>query len=241
MKAKTNPFLFAAFFSLGLHFALILFFIFLMAETDPLAGGGGSGRPGASGGQINVEIVSEPKTSAEKSEEASNLPLPTPSKSDWKVSIPTEKAQKIDKNLEKVQSANKPDENLLPRKKSTSRSAEKSSNIGGEGNNGGEVGPGSGAGPADGALNPVLIEIRRRIERAKRYPHLAEQSGFEGKSLVHFKINDQGRPENVFLKTSSGFEVLDQEALDTIRRAAPYPVYPNDLDIWIHFEMGELF
>lgn len=100
----------------------------------------------------------------------------------------------------------------------------------------GQGGPGSGSGPEGGA-SLILAQIRGRIERAKRYPLLARKSGISGKSLIHFRIDEKGQPQEVVLKTSSGSPILDEEALTTIRRASPFPVYENPLELWIRFEI----
>lgn len=100
------------------------------------------------------------------------------------------------------------------------------------------AGEGIGSGSGSEGTNAILSEIRGRIERAKRYPELAKRSGVTGRSLIGFRINAQGLPEWVLLKNSSGSEILDQESLATIRRAAPYPVYPEPLEIWISFRLG---
>ncbi len=105
------------------------------------------------------------------------------------------------------------------------------SGMGGEG-----TGPGSGP---PGGTNAVLAEIRSRIERAKRYPMIARKLGLTGVSYISFRIDGAGRPQSVSLKTSSGQKVLDDEALATIQRAAPYPFYGEPLEIGIRFEMKE--
>ncbi len=94
---------------------------------------------------------------------------------------------------------------------------------------------GSGAGNEGGA-NPIVTEIRRRIERAKKYPEIARRSGIAGRTLVSFRIDPDGRPQEITLKMSSGSEILDQEALATIRRAAPFPNHENFLEIGIRFQ-----
>lgn len=100
----------------------------------------------------------------------------------------------------------------------------------------GPGGPGAGSGPS-GGTNAVLAEIRARIERAKRYPLLLRKSGVQGVALVGFRIDAQGQPEAVSLKSSSGSPALDEEALATVRRAAPYPVYEDPLTLGIRFEL----
>ncbi len=127
-------------------------------------------------------------------------------------------------------------ESAKNRKKSGTPQAALSSLSHGEGI--GQGGPGVGSGP-EGGTNFVLAKIRERIERAKQYPLVAQRSGVQGKSLVHFRIGEKGQPQEILLKTSSGSQILDQEAQESIRRAAPYPSHEGALEVWIHFELGE--
>lgn len=106
----------------------------------------------------------------------------------------------------------------------------------GEGTGGEGSGPGSGP---PGGTNAILAEIRSRIERAKRYPMLARKLGLTGVSLARFQIDPSGRPQSVSLKSSSGQKILDDEALATIQRAAPYPLYAEPLEIGIRFELKD--
>lgn len=100
------------------------------------------------------------------------------------------------------------------------------------------VGSLTGTGLGDGGNDPVLTQIRILIEQAKRYPILAQRSSLQGKSLVRFQINASGQPEEIRLITSSSSKILDEEALETIRRAAPYPPYKDPLSVWIRFEIN---
>ncbi len=106
----------------------------------------------------------------------------------------------------------------------------------------GPTGPGQGFGPAgpgsgEGGTHAILSEIRARIERAKRYPLMARRMNIEGVSHVRFAIDASGQPQGLALKASSGSSVLDEEALSTIRRAAPFPAYEEPLEIGIRFEI----
>lgn len=85
----------------------------------------------------------------------------------------------------------------------------------------------------------ILAEIRARIERAKRYPLMARRMNLEGVSHVRFAIDASGQPQGLALKSSSGSSVLDEEALSTIRRAAPFPAYGEPLEIGIRFEIDK--
>lgn len=106
-------------------------------------------------------------------------------------------------------------------------------------------GMGASAGPADGigsgttGQNEVLAQIRQQIEEAKHYPLLARRRGVEGTAAVSFKINADGSVSGLKLRQSSGTSLLDQAALQTITRAAPFPAYPDPIQIGIRFAMHE--
>jgi protein TonB len=51
-----------------------------------------------------------------------------------------------------------------------------------------------------------------------KYPRLAEQRGYEGTVIITFTADTSGEITEARVSKSSGFEVLDDEALNTIRR-----------------------
>ncbi|MCX7679407.1 MAG: energy transducer TonB [Spirochaetes bacterium] len=71
--------------------------------------------------------------------------------------------------------------------------------------------------------------IRQQIQSAITYPHYARKNGIEGRPVVRFTINENGELTMLELVYSSGFSILDEEALATIRRAAPFPKIPTQL------------
>ncbi|MCL6622711.1 MAG: energy transducer TonB [Syntrophobacterales bacterium] len=102
------------------------------------------------------------------------------------------------------------------------------------GGTGGGQGPGTGtgAGPGSGSGNPLaayLQEVRRLLERHKDYPLLARQLHLEGVAVVQFTIAEDGCLENAGLKRSSGHELLDRAAQETVRRVGRFPPLPPGL------------
>lgn len=85
--------------------------------------------------------------------------------------------------------------------------------------------PGTEAGLPAAYLN----DVRGRLERAKRYPWLARLRGMEGTSLVRFAIGRTGEVRDVDVVRSSAHRLLDEAAVDTVRRAAPFPALPDNL------------
>lgn len=68
------------------------------------------------------------------------------------------------------------------------------------------------------------LAVRSQLERFKHYPASAKRRGIEGAVDVSFRLNAQGRAENIQLVTGSGYAILDDAALDTVKRAEPFPV-----------------
>lgn len=85
----------------------------------------------------------------------------------------------------------------------------------------------------------VLAMIRRRILAARHYPEVARQAGIEGAALVGFEIGPDGGVLRLVLRRSSGSGILDEEALATIRRAAPFPVYPGEILIPVNYALED--
>ncbi len=90
------------------------------------------------------------------------------------------------------------------------------------------------AAPAAESADPATIGQYRiaviaAARRFKRYPRIAMDNNWEGKAEVRLVIGPDGTIASVSIKTPSGFEVLDQQALDMIRRAKPQAPIPAAL------------
>lgn len=69
----------------------------------------------------------------------------------------------------------------------------------------------------------LVSSVRNGIDAAKRYPRLARQAGFQGRTLLKFKLLRSGDVAELNVLESSGYEILDEAALSAVRRAAPFP------------------
>lgn len=83
--------------------------------------------------------------------------------------------------------------------------------------------------------------IKRAIELVWEYPEPALRHGVQGKLVLEFTILANGSLEAARLIRSSGFSVLDQEALRAVTAASPFHAIPpwigkNRLDIIASFE-----
>ena len=72
-------------------------------------------------------------------------------------------------------------------------------------------------------------EIVAALERNKAYPDAAKSRGERGVAQVFFSLDRQGNLVSSRILRSSGSELLDQEALDVIRRSEPFPPPPSEL------------
>jgi protein TonB len=76
-----------------------------------------------------------------------------------------------------------------------------------------------------------FASIKRKIELVWQYPQEAAIAGLQGDLIVDFVIGRSGNLESVELLQGSGHKVLDDEALGSIRKAAPYNPIPEPYKI----------
>lgn len=69
--------------------------------------------------------------------------------------------------------------------------------------------------------------IRNSILANLRYPMLARRRGWSGEVEIVFKITPDGSVSELRIVTSSGFSVLDDQALAAIRHSAPFTPPPR--------------
>jgi protein TonB len=90
------------------------------------------------------------------------------------------------------------------------------------------------AGVAGEAFDPLTlgqyrIAIIAAAKRYKKYPRLALDNNWEGQAEIRMVIGTDGTIASISIKTGSGFEVLDQQALEMIRKAKPLAPIPAQL------------
>ena len=72
-------------------------------------------------------------------------------------------------------------------------------------------------------------KIWQRVAKVKYYPRMARKMGFEGKPVVTFTLGTKGELLTLKLIQASSYNLLDEAALETIRRGTPYPPIPEPL------------
>ena len=78
--------------------------------------------------------------------------------------------------------------------------------------------------PAD-----YLHTVRMMIESNKRYPLDARRRQIQGRVVVRFVIETDGRVTNVTLAKKSRYPLLDEAATASVRDSSPFPKPPSDL------------
>ncbi|MBF0456847.1 MAG: energy transducer TonB [Nitrospirae bacterium] len=73
--------------------------------------------------------------------------------------------------------------------------------------------------------------IRSAITSKLSYPPTARKMGWTGTVKVSFMVNEDGGVSNVRVIETSGHDVLDNSAVETIRRGSPYPKPPCKAEI----------
>ncbi|MBI2002302.1 MAG: energy transducer TonB [candidate division NC10 bacterium] len=74
-----------------------------------------------------------------------------------------------------------------------------------------------------------LAQVKRRVERVWVYPEEALAHGVGGELLLVFTLNKGGTLTNIRLVQSSGFPILDEEALRAVKLAAPFDPFPSQM------------
>lgn len=75
-------------------------------------------------------------------------------------------------------------------------------------------------------LREHFLYIKERILNHIVYPNLARRMGWHGKVLTSFVIHKDGSVSDIKILDSSGFKVLDENAVSTIQDVSPFPRPP---------------
>lgn len=89
---------------------------------------------------------------------------------------------------------------------------------------------GQDGGGGEAAMSGYFESVRRRVDAAKQYPHMAQQRRLQGRVRVSFGLTPDGRltgEPQIVEGGSSGYGLLDRAALKAVRRGAPYPKFPG--------------
>lgn len=83
----------------------------------------------------------------------------------------------------------------------------------------------------------ALPIIRTAIQKNLVYPYIAIKKKMEGTVIAEFSINQNGAPENISILKSSGHEILDKAAKDSIKKASPFPFVSRSIEVPVTFRI----
>ncbi len=81
--------------------------------------------------------------------------------------------------------------------------------------------------PETTAFQAARFDSSAPHNRQPRYPESARMRGIQGRVFLEVRVNPRGKPDNVRIKASSGFKVLDRAALKAVRRWHFQPALKN--------------
>jgi len=80
--------------------------------------------------------------------------------------------------------------------------------------------------------------IKKIIEENLSYPARAQRMGWSGRVVVTFEVQHSGRTQNIRIARSTGYEELDDNVVETIRKVEPFPKPPVPVKLTIPFSYG---
>jgi len=84
--------------------------------------------------------------------------------------------------------------------------------------------------PSAEVLSDYTRSLSNALDRYKEYPRIAELRGWEGSVTMRLRVAPSGRLIEAQVYKSSGFAVLDQQAVAMVSKAGVLPVPPEGLD-----------
>lgn len=81
----------------------------------------------------------------------------------------------------------------------------------------------------DAARNLYGNLLAREIAKHKQYPKVAQMRGWQGSVIVELQIDGSGNMLSSNIHDPSGYDVLDKQALEMVKKASPFPSPPDAL------------
>ena len=81
--------------------------------------------------------------------------------------------------------------------------------------------------PSPKAVNNYPNLLSAHIAKYTKYPRIAQRRKIEGEVIIEIQIRGDGSLISKYIKKSSGHEILDKAAMNTIERSKPFPLPPQ--------------
>lgn len=88
----------------------------------------------------------------------------------------------------------------------------------------------------NGYIKRHFLYIRDMIMQNLSYPMIARKMGWSGRVVVAFTILENGCVEDIKIVKTSGVDCLDKNAIETIKKTAPFPMPPVKAQLIIPIE-----
>jgi protein TonB len=82
-------------------------------------------------------------------------------------------------------------------------------------------------------LKNHFLYIRDIIQRNILYPPIARKMGWQGRVTISFLIMLDGKVSEIRISKSSGKDILDRNAMETVKRVSPFPPPPVKAEITV--------
>jgi TonB family protein len=109
---------------------------------------------------------------------------------------------------------------------------------GGSGNEGGRGGAGLGDAHGNGNGGSPYVQVSYAYCPKPAYPERARRGGWEGTVTLRVLVDEEGKSKSLEVNRSSGFAVLDEAALETIKtrcRFKPARYGEKPVERWVEF------
>ena len=79
-------------------------------------------------------------------------------------------------------------------------------------------------------IESYSVTLTKAIAKQKKYPRIAQIRGWQGEIIIDLEIDGQGNLIKSKIKQRSKFKILDDEGMNMIKRASPFPKPPKELE-----------
>ena len=85
-------------------------------------------------------------------------------------------------------------------------------------------------------VTEYVRQVSQQIRRNFTYPWAAKEANLKGSLRLALRVYYTGELLDVEIRQSSGYAVLDENAVNTVKKVAPYPAFPAQMkqkELWI--------
>jgi len=85
-------------------------------------------------------------------------------------------------------------------------------------------------------VSKYVLKVSQQIRRNFVYPWAAKEANLEGSLMLRLRIYYTGQLLDIEIRESSGFAVLDENAVNIVGKVAPYPAFPAQMkqkELWV--------